>query len=83
MRLTRIPSKEVIVNDVVNQCKYLKTAVILLHDSEPHETSVDAVPEIIVKLRDMGFVFKPLTVGSPVIRRNPVLKRVETTKIAG
>jgi peptidoglycan/xylan/chitin deacetylase (PgdA/CDA1 family) len=75
-----VPSKETIVNGVVKECAELKTAVILLHDSEPHESSIDAVPEIIAKLRAMGFVFKPLTPGAPVIRRNPVLKQLAFKK---
>lgn len=75
-----VPSTETIVNGVVNECARLKTAVILLHDSQPHESSIDAVPEIIAKLRAMGFVFKPLTPGAPVIRRDPVLKQLTFKK---
>jgi peptidoglycan/xylan/chitin deacetylase (PgdA/CDA1 family) len=75
-----VPSKETIVNGVVKECAGFKTAVILLHDSEPHESSIDAVPEIIAKLRAMGFVFKPLTPGALVIRRNPVLKQLAFKK---
>jgi peptidoglycan/xylan/chitin deacetylase (PgdA/CDA1 family) len=66
-----IPSKETIVNTVVNQCKYLKKAIILLHDSSPHSSSVEAVPEIIEKLSAMGFTFEPLTSSNQAVTFNP------------
>lgn len=70
-----VPSKETIVNTVVEQCRSLKTAVILLHDSEPHASSVQAVPEIVAQLRAMGFTFGKLTPGTPVITRAPATHR--------
>ena len=70
-----VPSKETLVNGVVDDCRYLKSAVILLHDSDPHASSVAAVPEIITKLRAMGFTFKPLTSSDQAFRRNPALRR--------
>ena len=73
--VTPVPAKSTIVNGVVNQCKNLKTAIILLHDSSPHSSSVAAVPEIIKQLRAMGFTFKPLTSSDEAIRRSPALKR--------
>lgn len=73
--VTPVPTKETIVNTVVEQCRSLKTAVILLHDSEPHASSVQAVPEIVAKLRAMGFTFGKLTPGTPVITRAPATHR--------
>lgn len=68
-----VPSKEAIANGVVNQCSDLKSAVILLHDSEQHESSVEAVPEIIEKLRAMGFTFEPLSADLKVIVTKPAM----------
>lgn len=72
--VTPVPSKEVIVRGVVDECRYLKKAVILLHDSAPHSSSVEAVPEIVSQLRAEGFVFKPLTEPSDAVTRKPALR---------
>lgn len=66
-----VPSKEIIANDIVNQCRTLKSPIILLHDSEPHASSVEAVPEIITKLRAMGFTFEPISEYSKIIVAKP------------
>lgn len=70
-----VPSKETIVNGVVNECKYENKAIILLHDSSPHSSSVAAVPEIITKLRAMGFTFKSLTSSSEAFHHKAATKR--------
>lgn len=58
------PSKDVIVNRVVSQCKNVNTAVILFHDTE-NKGYVAAVPEIVAKLRSMGFAFETLSPSNP------------------
>lgn len=75
-----VPPKNVMVNGVVNECRGLKKVIILLHDSKPHASSVEAVPEIITRLRAMGFTFKPLTSPSEVITRTPALKIIKLKK---
>lgn len=54
------PTKAAIVNSVISQCKNKKSAVILFHDTD-HQCYVDAIPEIITELRDMGFSFETLS----------------------
>lgn len=68
-----IPSKNTLANIIVSQCSKLNTAIILLHDSEPHQSSVDAVPIIIQRLRAMGFTFEPLTTSQEVVRHKPAI----------
>jgi peptidoglycan/xylan/chitin deacetylase (PgdA/CDA1 family) len=73
--VTPVPSSDTIVKGVVSQCKYLKNAVILLHDSSTHSSSVEAVPQIIKKLKAMGFTFKPLTSSDEAVRFTPALAK--------
>lgn len=68
-----VPSKEAIENGVVNECRDLKSAVILLHDSQPHESSVAAVPGIITRLRAMGFTFEPLSDDPKPVMTKPAM----------
>ena len=70
-----VPDRQTIVNDVVEQCRYLKKAVILLHDSSPHLSSVEAVPEIVERLQEMGFVFEPLTQSVQAVTFKPAGSR--------
>lgn len=58
------PSKAAIVRTVVSQCENKRTAVILFHDTE-NQGYVDAVPEIVAKLRSMGFAFDTLSPQNP------------------
>lgn len=68
---TRTPlSTSTIVKDVLDDCKGESTTVILLHDSVPHETSIDAVPTIVQTLRSEGYTFEMLTPQSKPIREN-------------
>lgn len=71
-----VPSKNSLVKQVTKQCSKLKTAVILLHDSAPHKSSVEAVPEIIDNLRAMGFEFEPLTSEDEIVRHKPAVRHV-------
>lgn len=71
-----IPSKDSLVKQITQQCSKLKTAVILLHDSAPHKSSVEAVPEIIDNLRAMGFTFEPLKNDDEIVRHKPAVKYI-------
>jgi peptidoglycan/xylan/chitin deacetylase (PgdA/CDA1 family) len=70
-----VPSKATIVDGVVNICANKQKAIILLHDSDTHASSVEAVPEIITKLRKMGFTFKPLTSSDEAFAFKPAAKK--------
>lgn len=63
-----VQDKNVIVDAVLNQSKYLSDAVILMHDAAAKTTTVDALPEIVEGLKKQGFVFRPLTEESPVVK---------------
>jgi peptidoglycan/xylan/chitin deacetylase (PgdA/CDA1 family) len=64
------PSKEAIINNVITQSKHRKTVIILCHETTNMDF-VEAIPEIVSQLRDMGFTFDTLTQSSPVIQFNP------------
>ena len=51
-------AKERIRENVINQCKDKKLAVVLMHDSYYKTTTVAALPEIINYLKREGFVFR-------------------------
>lgn len=70
-----VPSKEAIVKGIVNQCKSLNRAIILLHDSETHKSSAEAVPEIIRQLKSMGFTFKAFTSSDEAYTFKPATKK--------
>ena len=49
---------------VDNVCKYsskYNSAVVLMHDSKPKTTTVEALPKVIEKLKNQGFSFRNLT----------------------
>lgn len=60
-------SKAVIIDNVMRWAKGKKSIVILLHDSKPKTTTVEALPIIIKNLKEQGYVFKTLSINSPVI----------------
>lgn len=56
-----IPVSEAeIVSNVVVQAKRNSRSIVLLHDSKDKQTSVDALPEIITRLKKAGYEFAPL-----------------------
>ena len=59
-----LPSKDTIVTTVVSQCKKKDTAVILFHDIDNHGY-LEAIPEIVSKLRSMRFTFETLSPTNP------------------
>ncbi|MDF2893077.1 MAG: polysaccharide deacetylase [Clostridia bacterium] len=54
-------SREVILNNVKNQAKNKRSAVIIMHDSGTHIETAHALPEIIKYLKDEGFTIEPIT----------------------
>jgi peptidoglycan/xylan/chitin deacetylase (PgdA/CDA1 family) len=60
-------SKDVIIENVMRGSKGMKSIVILFHDSKPKTTTVEALPIIIKNLKDLGYVFKTLSINSPSI----------------
>lgn len=53
--------KDVIVNNVINQCCGVDNAMVLMHDAAHKVTTVEALPEIISYLKNEGFIFKVIT----------------------
>lgn len=55
-----VPAQEC-VNNVLNYSAGFNQGIVLLHDSQPKTTTVEALPAIIDGLRAQGFCFAPLT----------------------
>ncbi|MGH4139956.1 polysaccharide deacetylase family protein [Clostridium sp.] len=60
-------SKDIIIENVMRESKGMHSIVILFHDSKPKTTTVEALPVIIKNLKQQGYVFKTLSISSPVI----------------
>ena len=58
------PARDRIVTTVVSQCKNKDTVVILFHDNDNHGY-VEAIAEIVSKLRPMRFTFETLSPDKP------------------
>lgn len=54
-------NKQTIINSTLEEAKGKSKAIILMHDSKPKTTTVEALPEIIKGLKEQGFKFAPLT----------------------
>ncbi|OOB76977.1 MAG: hypothetical protein BEN19_03105 [Epulopiscium sp. Nuni2H_MBin003] len=63
-----VQDKEIIVNAVLKQSSALDQAVILMHDSRYKTTTVEALPEIIDGLKNMGFAFDRLTSDTMIVQ---------------
>lgn len=63
-----LQDKQVIIDSVLNQSKYQKNAVILMHDAAAKTTTVEALPEIVEGLKEQGFVFRGLTTESEPVK---------------
>lgn len=57
--------KDRIVNSVLRESQGQKKAVILMHDTDPKTTTVQALPEVIQGLKEQGFVFDVITKNTP------------------
>lgn len=60
-------SKDAIIENVMRESKGMKSIVILFHDSNTKTTTVEALPIIIKNLKQQEYVFKTLSMNSPVI----------------
>ena len=50
-----------IKNNVLNKAKNNNSSCVLMHDSDERTTTVQALPEIIESLTEMGYHFEALT----------------------
>jgi peptidoglycan-N-acetylglucosamine deacetylase len=57
--------KHIIVSRILADSRYVKHANILMHDLDPKDTTVEALPEIIEGLKRQGFIFDVLSHDSP------------------
>ncbi|EJP6471009.1 polysaccharide deacetylase [Clostridium botulinum] len=57
--------KDKIINSVLTESRGQHKAVILMHDTNPKTTTVQALPEIIKGLKEQGFVFDVITKDTP------------------
>lgn len=56
--------KDTIVNNVLNGTSGKNQAIILMHQTKPKQTTVEALPEIIEGLQAQGYEIRPLTENS-------------------
>lgn len=54
-------NKDIIVQAVLNQSSQIRHPIILMHDLEHKTTTVQALPEIIMGLKNQGFIFDVLS----------------------
>ena len=54
-------SRDIILNNIKNQVKNKKSAVIIMHDSGTHMETAKALPDIIKYLKDNDFIIEPIT----------------------
>lgn len=57
--------KDKIVNSVLTESHGKHKAVILMHDTNPKTTTVQALPEVIKGLKEQGFIFDVITKDTP------------------
>lgn len=57
-------STSTLIQNIMKEAKTTQNAIVLMHDSESKETTVEALPQIIEVLREMGFKFDVLTESS-------------------
>ena len=58
---TTPPAASTIVSSVVAQAGRVNRGVVLMHDSDYKYTTVQALPEMIDRLKEQGFVFSAVT----------------------
>ena len=54
---------------VINEIQGRKTPVILMHDGEKKESTVESLPRIIETLLSQGYAFDRLTPSSPLVQQ--------------
>lgn len=68
---THVPTKDQIVSTVIRESKQYNNAVILMHDADQHQSSVDAIPEIVSQLKALGYKFSTLSNKTPTVMFKP------------
>ena len=63
-----MPTKEAIIETVLSEVSGKDNAVVLMHDSARKESTVEALPELIVKLKEMGYTIKGLDENSKPVQ---------------
>lgn len=63
-----VNSSERICENVINGVKPGRNNVVLMHDSGHHSATLEALPEIIEKLKDEGYEFKAISDDTPAVR---------------
>ncbi len=66
------PTRELVVQNVLSGCTMHNNAVILMHDMGRNTATLEALPEIIDRLTEQGFVFSTLSPSSPKVLAKPV-----------
>lgn len=59
-------SRDVILNNIKNQVKNKRSAIIIMHDSSTHMETAKALPDIIEYLKDDGFIIDTITEGTSI-----------------
>lgn len=63
-------TSEQIYNNVISGIEKNQVSVVLLHDSEYKETTLEAIPAIIEKLQEMNALILPITSGTEPVHHN-------------
>jgi len=63
-----MPTKEAIIETVLSEVDGKDNVVVLMHDSARKESTVEALPELIVKLKEMGYTIKGLDENSKPVQ---------------
>jgi len=71
----KVPTERIKEN-VINQCSGKKLAVVLMHDSYPKTTTVEALPAIIKYLKSQGFEFRTFDDITPEEEKAMIKERV-------
>ena len=67
--------KNIIVNRILEDAKYVNHANILMHDLDPKDTTVEALTEVIEGLKSQGFIFESLNHDSPKVQFTEVIEK--------
>ena len=62
-RCNHVP-KYTIVNNILSRVSGKNQAIILMHQTKPKTTTVEALPEIIEGLQAQGYEIRPMTTNS-------------------
>lgn len=65
-------SADEIYNAVINGCQGKNQVTVLFHDVNPNQSTLEALPRIIVKLKEMGYSIEAITENSKPIQHRSV-----------